>query len=341
MSITTPTPEPSPEDVARGLAEIERYVAGRAPNLPVVEPAMPAPAPGPVETENEDGETRRVRQLRAEVAEARLLLDLQEDDAPLLLDTPRVRRRRRAAHEAARLHELAQDPTMRAWQASRMRRILVVGAMVSLALALGWSTAGVQEFAADGAPAWSPAWVFAWFVEPFVSLALLVVVGARAYLATRGRPLDDPKLVRIEWLFLLMSLGMNAWPYLPWSLADGETFSIADLVMHLIGPVVAVTVVTALPIVLAGFTSLDHGRRYGGTGAAYRANATGRYPSEYNAGPDVDALAARVRRLIEIGELPTEPGIHKIRKVLGCGTDTARDVAKAVRAGGAETGGAA
>ncbi|MFC3982828.1 hypothetical protein [Streptosporangium jomthongense] len=291
--------------------------------------------------ESEEGETRQVRQLRAKVAEARLLLDLQEDDAPLLLDTPKVRRRRRAAHEAARLHELAQDPVMRAWQASRTRRLLVTGAMVSLTLALGWSTAGVQEFAADGAPTWSPAWMSAWFVEPFVSLALLVVVGARAYLATRGRPLDDPKLARIEWLFLLMSLGMNAWPYLPWSLADGEAFSVADLAMHLIGPVVAVTIVTALPIILAGFTALDHGRRYGGTGAEYRANAVTRYPSAYTVAPDIEVLATRVRRMIEIGELPAEPGIHKIRKVLGCGTDTARDVAKAVRSGGAQTGGAA
>lgn len=206
-----------------------------------------------------DGETKRVRALRAEVAEAHLLAGLQDDGTPLKLDTGKVRKHRKKAAEAARLHELAQDPMMRAYRALRTRRRVVAVAMVSLALALGWSTAGVQAFAAEGADPWSPRWVFAWLVEPFMSLALIVVVYARTYLATLGQPIESKTLTRVERIFLGLTVGMNAWPYLPWSLPDGREFSLSSLVLHLLGPIVAVAIVVALPIILAAFTNLDLG----------------------------------------------------------------------------------
>src|SRR4051794_39976408 len=137
---------PDPDDASALIAGVEDFLAQNAPD-----PGAPEVLP-PVRLE---GATRRVRRLRDEVAEARQLAALHDDDTPLLLDTARVRRRRKAAYEAERLHELAQDPAMRAWQASRMRRVLVTTALVALALALGWSTAGVQVFAADGAAPWS------------------------------------------------------------------------------------------------------------------------------------------------------------------------------------------
>lgn len=311
MSVTSPTPEPTPEDISHGLAALERHLADVAPSS----------TPSAVV---DDGATRRVRRLRAEVAEAHLLADLQGDDAPLLVDTKRVRRRRKAAQEAARLHVLGQDPAMRAWQAARMRRVLVTCAMVSLTLALAWSTAGVQRFAADGAEPGSPAWLFAWLVEPFMSMALLVVVGARAYLGSRGAALTDRTLVRIEWLFLGLTLGMNAWPYLP---GVAESFSVSRLVLHLLGPVVAVAVVTALPIILAAFTRLDHGTAGTPlTGPSYRANVPTQYPTPRGDGPDLTDLTARARRLIAAGELPADPGADKIRRALRCGMDTARAV---------------
>ncbi|MGW4638027.1 hypothetical protein ACWEN6_05850 [Sphaerisporangium sp. NPDC004334] len=308
MSITTPTPEPTPDDVARGLADLERHLAAQVP---------PARRTAP------DAETRRVRQLRAEVAEAHALAALQDDDAPLMLDTPKVRKRRKQANEAARLHELAQDSAMRAWQAARMRRVLVTAAMMSLTLALGWSTAGVQSFAADGAAPWSPGWLFAWLVEPFMSLALLVVVGARAYLGTRGQPLSDPKLVRIEYLFLGLTLGMNAWPHLPWALAEGENFSLSRLVLHILGPVVAVAIVTALPIILAAFTALDHTGTERLTGLTYGGNT---HDPVRTPGPNVPALVERARALIASGDLPAAPSAYRLQRVLGCGMDDARDV---------------
>ncbi|GGS74193.1 hypothetical protein GCM10010156_36420 [Planobispora rosea] len=307
MSVTTPTPEPTPDDVSRGLVALERHLAEQASRPASRPPAIPS-------------ETRRVRQLRAEVAEAHALADLQDDDTPLTLDTPKVRKRRKAAHEAARLHALAQDPAMRAWQAARMRRLLVTMALISLTLALAWSTAGVQAFAADDAPAWSPAWIFAWLVEPFLSLALLVVVGARAYTATRNQPITAPALIRIEWLFLALTVGMNAWPYLP---LVAEEFSFSRLVLHVLGPIVAVAIVTALPIILAAFTGLDHGPL---TGLTYRAN-TG--PQ----GADIATLTDRARRLIDNGELPAAPSARRIQRTLRCAMDAARAVRDALTEG--------
>lgn len=310
-----PPGEPTPEEIGRGLAELESHIAEYAS----------ASRPGPAM-----GETRRVRALRAEVAEARLLAELQEDQTPLVVDTVKVRRRRKRAAEAARLHALDQDPAMRAWQAARMRRLLVAAALVSLTLALAWSTAGVQHFAADGAPAWSPGWVFAWLVEPFLSLALLVVVGARAYMGTRGQPITSRTLVRIEWLFLALTLGMNAWPYLP---GVAEDFSLSRLVLHLLGPIVAVAIVTALPIILAAFTDLDHGRAGGRlTGRTYSANTSG---PVRGTGPEMAALVERARALIAAGTLPATPSAHKIRAALRCGMDDARAVRDALADGGA------
>jgi len=328
MTVHTPMPAPDPDEVERGIAELERHLARTAPTDDRREQAAPQ-VPG--------GETRRVRRLQAEVAEAHQLAALQADDTPLLLDTPRVRRRRRRAYEAARLHELSQDPVMRAWQAARMRRVLTATALVSLTLALAWSTAGVQHFAADGAEAWTPMWLFAWLVEPFLSLGLLTIVGAKAYLGSRGQPIRSATLTRLEWLFLALTLSMNAWPYLP---GVADRFSLSRLVLHLLGPVVAVAIVTALPIILAAFADLDHhapGRK--ATGPKYSENTPSAGPVGKGAGrpiggsqtADLNGLIDTVRRKIRGGELPREPSAHAIRRALGCGTDTARQIRDALR----------
>lgn len=332
---TSEMPDPTPDEVARGIAALERHLAQVAP-APVPLPATPPTADPEQPEPAEAGETKRVRQLRAEVAEARLLSELQADDTPLRIDTPKVRKRRRAAYEAARLHELAQDPTMRAWQAARMRKLLTAAAMVALTLALVWSTAGVQAFAAEGAPAWSPAWVFAWFVEPFMSLALLVVVGAKAYMGTRGQPIESKTLTRIEWLFLALTLGMNAWPHMPWV---AEEFSLSALVLHTLGPIVAVAIVTALPIILAAFTALDHkaaAARYtaptpGPTAPEYSGNAPSAVPAPGSGVGALEAHRARLRSLIAAGRLPAAPSATAIRRALGCGTETATRLRDEIR----------
>jgi hypothetical protein len=326
MSIPTPTPdEPTPEDIARGLAQVDRFLTEQAP------PPPPPASADPVEPE--PVVTGRVRRLADEVAEARALVALQGDDTPLLVDTDRVRKRRKAAAQARQLHQLGQDPAARAWQAARWRLVLTATALIALILALGWSTAGVQVFAADGAASGTPGWLFAWFVEPFMSLALLTVVAARAFMATRGQPLDDPTLRRIEGLFLALTVGMNAWPHLP---LVAHPFTVSRLVLHILGPIVAVAIVTALPPIWRAFAELDHGPMPtpatvpypAPTGPKYSTNTTTATP---NTGGATGVLVARARRLIQAGDLPADPSATRLREALRCGTDTARQIRDALK----------
>lgn len=319
---------PDPDDVEQGIAALERHLAEVGDATTAQEHAD-----GTELQDAPSGETRRVRRLRAEVAESHRLAELHADDTPLTLDTPKVRKRRKKAHEAARLHALAQDPAMRAWQAARMRRVLVAAAMLALALALAWSTAGVQAFAAGDAEPWSPSWLFAWLVEPFMSLALLTVVGAKSYMGVRGQPIESRTLDRIEWLFLGLTVGMNAWPHLPGVAAK---FTVSDLVLHILGPVVAVAIVTALPIILAAFARLDHGPTDRPTGGLTPLTYSGNAAVDRAAGNppvrvDVAELTERARGLIAAGELPAEPSANAVRQALRCGMDTARAVRDALR----------
>lgn len=333
----TPTPEePTPSDVERGLADIDAFLTERAP-------AGRVPA--------ERGQTKRVRRLRGEVSEAHALLQLQGDEAPLRVDSPRVRKRRKAMRQAAVLHRLAQDPDARAFQAARVRRVVVGAGMVALTLALAWSTAGVQTFAAEGAPAWSPGWVFAWFVEPFLSLALLTVVGAKAYLAVRGQPIVSPTLDRIEWLFLGLTFGMNAWRHLP---GIAETFSLSALVLHVLGPIVAVAIVRALPPILAAFTNLHHDDAgasskttsrpfvpevpptgsdlHGKNPATTSSPAASKRPRQEVTAtvaepvkPTMQAHRDQLRALVTAGEIdPQTASVNAVAKRLGCRWDRAR-----------------
>ncbi|WP_157254033.1 hypothetical protein [Nonomuraea typhae] len=72
----------------------------------------------------------------------------------------------------------------------------------------------------------------------------------------------------------------------------------------------AVAIVTALPIILAAFSRLDHSRQSGLTGRTYSAN--------------VSRLTERTRALIAAGELPEAPSARKIQRALRCGMDDAR-----------------
>ncbi|MGO1056952.1 hypothetical protein [Crossiella sp. CA198] len=190
MTTSTAMPEPSDEDVERAVTEVERYVAGQVPSA-------------------ERAESKRVRELRAEVHEAHALLALQVNAAPLMVDTGRVRRTRKRAAEAARLHAVAQNPAARAWQAARVRLVLTAVAVAALVGALGWSTTGVHYTLTRNMTERGAAWWGAWAVEPVISAVLLVVVAAKAYLATRGRTLKHRHLSVVEFGALAVTLTLN------------------------------------------------------------------------------------------------------------------------------------
>jgi hypothetical protein len=329
LSIPVPD-EPTPRDVELVVTEAERILADATPPAPT--PATTTSTPPPASDAPPPMVTDRVRRLAAEVTEARHLVALQGDDTPLRVDTDRVRRRRKQSAEARALHHLGQDPATRAYQAARVRRWITIAAMVSLGLALAWSTAGVQRFAAGHATTWQPAWVLAWFAEPFVSLALLVIVGSKAYLATRGQPIESRALDRLEWGFLALTLGMNGAPYTPW---EATPFDLPTLVLHCLGPLVAVAIVTALPIIWAAFAALDHGDSAATLDRPdhQQKSRPDRGPIEARSTRSLDELLDELLRLAEAGVPVDVTSAESIRRVLRCAPARARQVRDALSGG--------
>ncbi|WP_433382658.1 hypothetical protein [Streptosporangium sp. CA-115845] len=335
--MNTAIPTPDPDDVTRGLAEIELYAAAHAPVLRV-----PAPIAEVVEVAEvvEEGETKRVRDLRARVAEAHRLVALQDDEAPLLVDTPRVRKRRQKVAEAARLYALAQDPDALAWSDARVRRTTTVMAMSAATIALGVSSIGVQDSVAKGLKLDpdSVGWWAAFGVEPILSLPLLAAVTVQAYAAMRGRPIDRKspegrKLFKAEALLLGLTLVLNCWPAIQWS-----GFDLLPLIVHSLGPLGAVTAIWLLPTLWKVLSVLPAGRgTTPRTTPGISENEVSDDEGEYGryTSADIEALAARVRQMIAAGELSPSPGVHKIRKALGCGTRTAGRVQNALAGGAA------
>ncbi|MFD8534312.1 hypothetical protein ACFV0L_43580 [Streptosporangium canum] len=325
--MNTAIPAPEPDDVTRGLAELELYVATQTPALPV-------PAPAAEVQVVEEGETKRVRDLRARVAEAHRLVALQEDNAPLLVDTAKVRKRRRRVAEAARLYALSQDPTAVAWTDARVRRTTTVMAMSAAVIALGVSSIGVQASVATGLnlDTGSIGWWAAFGVEPILSLPLLAAVTVQAYAAMRNRPVDRKspqgrKLFKAEALLLGLTLVLNCWPAIKWS-----GFDLLPLIVHSLGPLGAVTAIWLLPTLWAILGALPAPPLTDApTGLTYRANAvplTVADPRSGKAGKasEIAPLVAQARRLIAAGELPPHPSANRLQKVLRCGMDDARDV---------------
>ncbi|GAA1308161.1 hypothetical protein [Saccharothrix xinjiangensis] len=355
---TTVLPLPGPDEsdpFAATVVELERYVAAAAP-------AIPRQATAPAVSVDHDrdraddedqgaGETRRVRRLSDEVAEAHRLLALQGDTAPLLVDTTRVRRALKRSHEAARLHTLGQNPMARAWQAARVRLVLTVVALFSLVGALGWSTTGVHHTLTLGVPEFTAAWWAAWAVEPVISAVLLVVVGAKAFLTTRGTALHHPHLTAVEFGALGVTLTLNVWPYLPGVAGD---FRPMTLLAHAIGPLVAVGAVTVMPIIWDGFARLDHtaDTRPDTPATADRTpdRAVSAAPADTpptpvpviaDTTPDTPIVQAqlsaravellpRLRAAVAAGDLPPTASASAIRAHLRCGSEYARELRNAL-----------
>ncbi|GLZ43520.1 hypothetical protein [Actinokineospora sp. NBRC 105648] len=274
--------------------------------------------------EDVPGETERVRRLRAQLAEARLTKDLEADLLALDRDTERVLERRRRAQEAAKLDVLDKDPATRAFHARRALVRFTAAGLLALTLALLWSTFNVQVFAAADAPVWSARWVMAWLVEPFLSLSLLTVVGTKAYIAVRSlRPVQSRTLDRIEWTFLALTLGMQLIPVLPPPIGTAAGWSVPDIALHVLGPIVAVASVRALPIIWAEFGRLDHSI-HSLTGDPHPALYSENTDSQTAGLSDyIDTLTARARELIERGTLTGNPSGRQLRKTLGCGSTQA------------------
>lgn len=358
MTAANQTPEFDGDDIdreaARGVNEIERHLieVERLVEFPYsIRPA------GPTEAEVDEfaaglsvvgeepdeplppaayGLTNAVLDLEIEVAEGERLKDLYARRVELNLDSPKVLRKRLAGQQAAKLHALGQLPAVRALQAASALRMFTTAGLVSLALALLWSTVGVHAFAAGDAPVWSAQWISGWFVEPFLSLALLSIVGAKAFFATRDHRVISPTLDRIENVFLLLTLGMNVYPTIPSPIGPAVKFELPALVLHSLGPIVAVAVVRALPVLWAEFARLDHGVKITDdtvVSPEYRQNVADDTAADVANEPVIDAfdrkvteLTERARDLISQQSLDWGAKPYRIRAALRCGMDYARAV---------------
>ncbi len=195
-----------------------------------------------------NSEPKRVARLRAAVVEARGVVALQSDPALTAADTDRVLAERRKAAEAYKLHQLAGEPARKALRDMRMRRTVALVGAIGLVGALGWSCANVQHAVVAGQHLGTgdAAWWLAFLVEPVVSVGLLLIFGVRAYIAaTRAISISDHRLRRAEFALLAITLTVNSWLYLPGVAAQ---FDPLQLLVHSIGPVIAVTLVTVIPV---------------------------------------------------------------------------------------------
>jgi hypothetical protein len=308
------------------IRELERYLADQTET---------GPAPDTPRIRKQDRarrRTRRVRKLASDVAEAREIVALQDSAELVTAYSRRVLRTLRRGAEAEKLVRLRQQPAFIALATVRARRIVTTTGLIALTIALGWSTAGVQGFAAGGAPAFSPPWWLAWGVEPFVSLALLTIVIARAFLASRGQWITAPSVRRAEMLFLGATLVMNVWRYLP---GVADDFRVDQLVVHMLGPIVAVCVVTVLPVL---WVAIDHV-----PDSSAQTFANGSNPGDSSPGSEdelphpvderVTSALLRAQELIQAGKLPPTPSANAIHKALGGAMDTARAVRDILRRG--------
>lgn len=326
MTATTPAPEPNPDEVARGLAELEQLAnATPATNLPAVPPAPAVPVVG---------ETKRVKRLRAEVTEAHMLAALQEDNTPLTIDSDKVRKRQRRVWEAARLYQLAQDPAELAYRDAKVRKVTTAMTLGAAGIALAVSSIGVQASVVTALNLESAdlGYWAAYGVEAVMSLPLLAAVGVQAYSAIRGKVVDrkspeGKRLFRVELALLGLTLTLNCWP------AFKLGFDPLGLIVHSLGPVAAVISVWVLPTLWKILSDLPvplQSRAWsrGATRGSYRANALSESGGESGATDpdDIAQKAAHVRALIAAGVLPEEPGVEKIRRELRCATKTARAV---------------
>ncbi|RCW45136.1 hypothetical protein DFQ14_103100 [Halopolyspora algeriensis] len=244
-----------------------------------------------------DGRTERVRALEIEVAEREEIAALQAQRAETHVEsaTTQVLRQQSADAEDKR-RELA-NPARIALRDGRAQFWITVSAFLAALIALGWSTANVQATAAMGAPAGSPGWWLAWGVEPLISAALLTVMGAKAYLATRQVTITDRWVDLAQWVPLGYTIALNCWMSLPAPvLTHPATELVRGLLVHSVGPAVVVLLVHALPVLWQAFIRLHS-----------RSAAGFQNPSEQPR-PDIDHQRAQqlldiVRPAYQAGEI--------------------------------------
>ena len=291
-----------------------------------------ASVPQQVSTPAEQGHTKTVKERERELAEARRLVELQGQDVTAEVDTARVRKAKKHGAQARKLHALRQRPETLALRDARVRLWTTVMAMAAAVAALGWSTASVQQTAAHGAPAGTAASLLAYLVEPLISVGLLAVIAVQAYAAMRGATVDPGtehgRTLRStqRWL-LTLTVTLNVWPYIA-PLWSGGGFDLIQVVIHLVGPIVAVRMIHSLPAMWAVIEGLQLPTTRGVTPPACSKNAvTDEAASKGSDGPSrATQIRSELAELIAAGRWTKNISVPAIREHFECGTDLARDL---------------
>lgn len=218
--------------------------------------AESVPAAAPAELV-ELGRTERVRQVEAEVAEREELAELYGQYAATHVPSRKTLEMRESSRNAEAQRAERANPARTALRDARAQLVITLLGLVAAVVALGWSTANVHTTAAWDQPDGSVGWWLAWGVEPLISAALLTVMGAVAYLATRQVQVRSRWVAAAQWVPLGYTLVLNCWPSLPTAVLTHPSMEFTrGLVVHSVGPVVVVLLVHALPQLWASFIDL-------------------------------------------------------------------------------------
>ncbi|MEJ2854888.1 MULTISPECIES: hypothetical protein [unclassified Saccharothrix] len=160
--------------------------------------------------------------------------------------TKRVVGLRRKKAESAQLRGLVDDPDMVAVRIEAQRRAITRGMWFFLALGLGFTTAGVQDFLAGHLTVRDPLWWAAWLAEPMLAGILIMLLVFESEILHRGIPVDSRWVERLKRTLLGSTLFMNLWPTTPWA---AQRFEFGNFAVHLIVPLVVFMVAEVMPVI--------------------------------------------------------------------------------------------
>ncbi len=285
--------QPEPSAAGEGPADQQRE---RSTEVEAV------PAAGPVELADV-GRTERVRRVEAEVAEREELAELYGQYAATHVPSKKTVEMRESSRNAEAQRAERANPARMALRDGRAQLVITLLGLVAAVAALGWSTANVHTTAAWDQEPYSVGWWLAWGVEPLISAALLTVMGAVAYLATRQVQVSSRWVTAAQWVPLGYTLVLNCWPSLPPALlAHPAAEFLRGLVVHSVGPVVVVLLVHALPQLWAAFIDLH---RHASSDTSEQPGDQDKPASDGDAVIDPDKAAellALVRPAVDRGE---------------------------------------
>lgn len=162
----------------------------------------------------------------------------------------RAQRLAQDAAEATEIRRLAEHPDVVALRVETVRRLVDILAWLGLGLGLAFTMVNVQQFAADGAPAWSLPWLAAWLLDPMVSVVLIAVLRAEQVTA-RYQVATGAWVNRTKWFAFAATYVMNTWQ--SWQRLDP-----AAIVLHSIPPILVFLVSEAAPVLRDRLTESVH-----------------------------------------------------------------------------------